>query len=290
MYILLALLSAICAAGTAFFSKIGMRQMDSRTATAIRTVVVLGFAWIIVGLTGAQQGISDISSKSWLFLIISGVATGASWLCYFAALKIGDVSRVAAVDKLSIVLTVLMSFLFLGEPAGGWKIPGVALICAGSVLMAARKAPAGKKTGSWLILAVLSAIFAAATSIFGKIGVENVDSNLALAIRTGVVLVFAWIVVFAFKKQSELRLLTRAGKKDLLFLILSGAATGGSWLFYYAALQAGPAGVVACMDKLSIVFTVLLSFFVLKEKISARGWTGLGMIAAGAVLTALPVL
>lgn len=264
---------------TAILAKIGIENVNSTLATALRTVVVLVFSWVMVFIVGSQSGIGDISGRTLLFLVLSGLATGASWLCYFRALQLGDVNKVTPIDKSSTVLTIQLAFILLGEPISLPQAAGVVGIGAGTLLMVSKKETQSEvKGGKWFIYALLSAVFASLTSIFGKIGVENVDSNLGTAIRTIVVLVMAWLMVFITGEQKELRQISR---KSWIFLILSGFATGGSWLCYYRALQDGPASVVVPIDKLSILVTIFFSWVVLKEKLSRRAAVGLVLIVLG---------
>ena len=264
---------------TAILAKIGIENVNSTLATALRTVVVLVFSWVMVFIVGSQSGIGDISGRTLLFLVLSGLATGASWLCYFRALQLGDVNKVTPIDKSSTVLTILLAFILLGEPISLPQAAGVVGIGAGTLLMVSKKETQSEvKGGKWFIYALLSAVFASLTSIFGKIGVENVDSNLGTAIRTIVVLVMAWLMVFITGEQKGLRQISR---KSWIFLILSGFATGGSWLCYYRALQDGPASVVVPIDKLSISVTIFFSRVVLKEKLSRRAAVGLVLIVLG---------
>lgn len=284
MWLLFAFGSALAAGVTAVLAKIGIKNVGSNLATALRTVVVLVFAWIMVFITGSQGSIGEISRKTLLFLILSGLATGASWLCYFRALQMGDVNKVTPIDKSSTVLTMILAFLFLGEPVRGVKLVCMAAIAAGTYLMIDRKKAESKREEgsshpwSWLLYAGLSAVFASLTSILGKVGILGVESNLGTAIRTIVVLVMAWIVVFVTGAQKEL---SKVDGKSALFLILSGITTGMSWMCYYKALQDGPASVVVPVDKLSILVTVFFSWIVLKEKLSVRSGLGLVLIAAG---------
>ena len=274
-----ALGSALFAGLTAILAKIGIENVNSTFATALRTVVVLVFSWVMVFIVGSQSGIGDISGRTLLFLVLSGLATGASWLCYFRALQLGDVNKVTPIDKSSTVLTILLAFILLGEPISLPQAAGVVGIGAGTLLMVSKKETQSEvKGGKWFIYALLSAVFASLTSIFGKIGVENVDSNLGTAIRTIVVLVMAWLMVFITGEQKGLRQISR---KSWIFLILSGFATGGSWLCYYRALQDGPASVVVPIDKLSILVTIFFSWVVLKEKLSRRAAVGLVLIVLG---------
>lgn len=280
MWVLLAFASALFAGLTAILAKVGIKDVDSNLATALRTVVVVMFAWSMVFVVGSADTIRDISGKSLLFLVLSGLATGASWLCYFRALQMGEVNKVVPIDKSSTVLTMLLAFLLLGEKLTVLKAVAMAGITAGTYLMIERKASAGdqKKGISWLWYALCSAIFASLTSILGKIGIEGVESNLGTAIRTVVVLVMAWGIVLGTGKQ---RGVVHIGGRSWLFLVLSGFATGLSWLCYYRALQNGPASVVVPIDKLSILVSIAFSYFVFKEKINKRSGAGLGLVVAG---------
>lgn len=279
LWLFFALGSALFAGLTAILAKIGIENVNSTLATALRTVVVLVFSWVMVFIVGSQSGIGDISGRTLLFLVLSGLATGASWLCYFRALQLGDVNKVTPIDKSSTVLTILLAFILLGEPISLPQAAGVVGIGAGTLLMVSKKETQSEVKGvKWFIYALLSAVFASLTSIFGKIGVENVDSNLGTAIRTIVVLVMAWLMVFITGEQKGLRQISR---KSWIFLILSGFATGGSWLCYYRALQDGPASVVVPIDKLSILVTIFFSWVVLKEKLSRRAAVGLVLIVLG---------
>ena len=281
MWILLAFASALFAGVTSILAKCGIRKTDSNAATAIRTIVVLLFAWTMVFIVGSQKTISQISPKSLLFLILSGLATGASWLCYFRALQLGDVNKVVPIDKSSTVLTILLALIFLGEGITWLKGAAVVLIAVGTFLMIQKKESGGEKSKAWFIYAVLSAVFASLTSILAKVGIEGVESNLATAIRTGVVLLMSWVVVFVTKKQGTVR---EIPKKELGFICLSGLATGASWLCYYKALQDGLASVVVPIDKLSILVTIAFSYFVFKERLSKKAFLGLALIVAGTLL------
>ena len=280
MWLFFALGSAFFAGITAVLAKIGIENVNSTLATALRTVVVLAFSWLMVFVVGSQGGIAQISGLTLLFLVLSGLSTGASWLCYFKALRLGDVNKVAPIDKSSTVLTILLAFIFLGEPVSIPQALGVVGIGVGTLLMIAKKEVEDGKPHSkaWLVYAFLSAVFASLTSIFGKIGVENVESNLGTAIRTIVVLVMAWVMVFVTGEQKGIRSI---GKKSWVFLFLSGITTGLSWLCYYRALQDGPASVVVPIDKLSILVTIVFSSLVLKEKLSRKAGMGLALILAG---------
>lgn len=280
LWILFAFGSAFFAGITAVLAKIGIEHINSTLATAVRTVVVLAFSWLMVFVVGSQNTIGQITGNTLLFLILSGLSTGASWLCYFKALQLGDVNRVAPIDKSSTVLTILLAFLFLGEPISLPQILGVLGIGIGTLLMISKKEVDQEKpqSKSWLLFALLSAVFASLTSIFGKMGVENVESNLGTAIRTIVVLAMAWAMVFVTGEQKDLGKIDR---KSAFFLLLSGITTGLSWLCYYRALQDGLASVVVPIDKLSILVTIVFSGLVLKEKLSRKAGVGLVLILAG---------
>lgn len=284
MWLIYAVLSAFFAGVTSILAKCGIRKTDSNAATAIRTVVVLIFAWVMVFVVGSQVTITSIQPKSLVFLLLSGVATGASWLCYFRALQLGDINKVVPIDKSSTVLTIILAFIILREDISLLKGIALVLIAAGTFLMIQKKDSTGTKSRLWLIYALLSAFFASLTSILGKIGIEGVESNLGTAIRTGVVLVMAWAMVFITKKQSSLKDIP---KSELAFICLSGLATGASWLCYYKALQEGPASAVVPIDKLSILVTVAFSYIVFREKLSARSTFGLVLIVAGTLLMIL---
>ena len=283
MWVFFAFGSALFAGLTAILAKCGIRKTDSDIATAIRTVVVLLFSWLMVWIVGSAPTITTLSAKTWVFLILSGVATGASWLCYFRALQLGDVNKVVPIDKSSTVLTILLALIFLGEPISWVKGAAVVLIGVGTFLMIEKKAVTGEKQEKkrWLLYALLSAVFAALTSILGKIGIEGVESNLGTAIRTGVVLVMAWLIVFLKGKTLSLR---SVPKKELGFICLSGLATGGSWLCYYKALQDGLASVVVPIDKLSILLSIGFSALVFKERLSKKSALGLVLIVGGTLM------
>ena len=283
MWILFAFGSALFAGLTSILAKCGIRKTDSDTATAIRTIVVLLFSWLMVAIVGSAPTITGLSAKTWGFLILSGLATGASWLCYFRALQLGDVNKVVPIDKSSTILTIVLAFLFLGEGITRLKGAAVVLIAIGTFLMIEKKAVTGNKAKrkSWLVYAILSAVFASLTSILGKVGIEGVESNLGTAIRTGVVLVMAWLIVFVKGKQHTLK---EVPKKELGFICLSGLATGGSWLCYYKALQDGLASVVVPIDKLSILVSIAFSAVVFHERLSRKAALGLVLIVAGTLM------
>lgn len=284
MWILYAAGSSFFAGITAVLAKCGIKKTDSDVATAIRTVVVLIFSWLMVAITGTWTGITSIGAKTLLFLVLSGLATGASWLCYFHALQIGDINKVVPIDKSSTVLTILLALIFLHEGVTPLKVISMVLIGAGTMLMITKKGLDQTKAKSkkvWLIYAVLSAVFASLTAILGKIGIEGIDSNLGTAIRTSVVLIMAWVMVCVTKKTHEIK---EVKKTELLFIILSGLATGASWLCYYRALQDGLASVVVPIDKLSILITILFSRIVFGERLNRTSLIGLGMIVIGTIL------
>lgn len=282
MWILFAFGSAIFAGLTAILAKCGIRKTDSDAATAIRTIVVLIFSWIMVMITGTIGTIGSLSSKTWIFLVLSGIATGASWLCYFKALQLGDVNKVVPIDKSSTILTIILAFIFLGEPITLVKGIAVVLIGVGTFMMIQKKETAHEsekpKGCSWLIYALLSTVFASLTAILGKVGIEGVESNLGTAIRTCVVLVMAWVVVFVKGKQHTIR---EIPKNELGFICLSGLATGGSWLCYYRALHDGMASVVVPIDKLSILVSIAFSYIVFRERLTKKAVVGLCLIVAG---------
>lgn len=282
MWVAFAFGSALFAGVTSILAKIGIKNTDSTAATAVRTIIILLFSWLMVFVTGQAGGISDISGKTLTFLILSGLATGGSWMCYFKALRIGDVNKVTPVDKSSTVLTMLLAFIILGEKIDLLKALCIILIGAGTYLMIVKKETDKEVKGrGWLFYAVLSAVFASLTSILGKIGISGVASNLGTAIRTVVVLIMAWVMVFVTKKQDELKKIDR---KSMAFICLSGLTTGLSWLCYYKALQDGQASVVVPIDKLSILVTVAFSYIVLKEKLTRKALLGLVLITAGTLM------
>lgn len=287
MWMFYAIGSSFFAGITAILAKCGIKKTDSDVATAIRTIVVLLFSWLMVLITGTWTGISEISGKTLLFLVLSGLATGASWLCYFRALQIGDINKVVPIDKSSTVLTILLALIFLQEGLTWGKLVSVIFIGIGTLLMVSKKeteTDKEKQGGSWMIYAVLSAVFASLTAILGKIGITEIDSNLGTAIRTTVVLIMAWLMVYLKGKQREVK---RIEKKELWYICLSGLATGGSWLCYYRALQEGPASVVVPIDKLSILVTVAFSWIVFHEKLTKKAAVGVACITFGTVLLAI---
>ncbi|HEX3038630.1 MAG TPA: EamA family transporter [Oscillospiraceae bacterium] len=281
MWILFAFAAAFFAGITAILAKCGIKDIDSNVATAIRAIIILVFSWLIVFIVDSQSTITNISGKTLLFLILSGLATGASWICYFKALQLGDVNKVAPIDKFSTVLSILLAFIIFGEPVTILKAVAILPIAIGTYLMIQKKQVekhAASSNKKWIVYAFLSALFASLTSILGKIGISGVESNLGTAIRTVVVLVMAWVVVFITGKQGTIR---KIGRRSLLFICLSGVATGASWLCYYRALQEGQASIVVPIDQLSIVLTVSFSYFILKEKVTKKSLAGLSLLVAG---------
>ncbi|CCX72012.1 predicted membrane protein [Firmicutes bacterium CAG:555] len=283
MWVLFSLGSALFAGLTSVLAKCGIRKTDSDAATAIRTIVVLIFSWLMVWIVGSAPTITTLSTKTWVFLILSGLATGASWLCYFRALQLGNVNKVVPIDKSSTVLTILLALVFLGEPVSWFKGIAVILIGIGTFMMIEKKADSGENPEKkrWLLYAVLSAVFASLTSILGKIGIDGVESNLGTAIRTCVVLVMAWLIVFIKGKQHTLKVIPQ---NELGFICLSGLATGASWLCYYKALQDGLASVVVPIDKLSILVSIGFSALVFKEHLSKKAAFGLALIVVGTLM------
>lgn len=286
MWLTAAVFSAVFAALTAILAKCGIRKTDSDVATAIRTAVVLVFSWIMVFISGSAGSISQISAKSLIFLTLSGIATGTSWICYFKALSLGDVNKVVPIDKSSTVLTVLLAIICFGETEHlAVKLIGTALLGVGTLLMVEKKQTENTASGKgYLLYAVGSAVFAASTSILAKVGISGVESNLATAIRTAVVLVMAWLIVIIKGKLPQLKMLD---KKELGFIALSGIATGGSWLCYYYAIQNGVVSVVVPIDKMSLLPTVIFSYFVFKEKLSKKAAIGLALMLAGTLAMAI---
>lgn len=283
LWVTAAILSAVFAGLTSILAKCGIKKTDSDVATALRTIVVLAFSWIMVFVVGSQSTITQIETKSLIFLLLSGVATGASWICYFKALSIGDINKVVPIDKSSTILTVLIAMICFGETSNlVVKLLATLVLGVGIFLMVEKKQSAQKSQGkSWMIYAILAAVFAALTSILAKIGISGVESNLGTAIRTGVVLVLSWVIVFAKGKHTLLRTLD---KKELIFISLSGLATGASWLCYYFAIQHGIVSVVVPIDKLSILVTVAFSFVVFKEKLSKKAFLGLILMVVATLL------
>ena len=283
MWLLAACLSALFAGLTAVLAKAGVATTSSTVATALRTVVVAAGAWGMAALVGSASSLGTIDGRSLLFLILSGLATGASWLCYFAALARGDVSRVAPIDKLSTVLAILLALILLGEPVTAWGVVGIVVITAGTLLMVDPDDLSGlplalRRGGSWLTYALASALFAALTSILGKVGISGVDPTLGTAVRTLVVLAMAWVIVAWQRRIREVRSIPA---RELAFIVASGAATCASWLAYYHALKDGPASVIVPIDKLSILVTVAFSTAVFHERFTGRYLAGLTLMCAG---------
>lgn len=285
IWLVAAILSAVFAGLTSILAKCGIKKTDSDLATALRTIVVLAFSWIMVLVVGSVNTITTIEPNSLIFLILSGLATGASWICYFKALSVGDINKVVPIDKSSTILTVLLAIVCFGETSNlAVKLIATAILAVGIFLMVEKKqADRKSERRSWMIYAILSAVFAALTSVLAKVGISGVESNLGTAIRTGVVLVMAWIIVFARGKQKEIKYID---KKELLFIALSGIATGASWLCYYYAVQNGVLSVVVPIDKLSILVTVVFSYFVFREKLSKKALVGLCFMVIGTLLMA----
>ena len=284
-WIIAAVFSAVFAGLTSILAKCGIKKTDSDLATALRTIVVLAFSWIMVFVVGSQTTIADIGPKALIFLILSGLATGASWICYFKALSMGDINKVVPIDKSSTILTVLLAIICFGETSNlVVKLIATAILALGIFLMVEKKKSTSQAQGrSWMIYAILAAVFAALTSILAKVGISGVESNLGTAIRTAVVLVLSWGIVFARKKHTGLRTID---KKELLFICLSGIATGASWLCYYYAIGHGDVSVVVPIDKLSILITVAFSYIVFKEKLSKKAFLGLALMVSGTLLMA----
>lgn len=287
MWITAAVLSAVFAGLTAILAKCGIRKTSSNLATALRTIVVLIFSIIMVFVVGSQQTIKEIAPISWIFLVLSGLATGASWMCYFKALSIGDVNKVVPVDKSSTILSVLLAIIVFQETNNlVVKLFGTVFIGAGTYLMIEKKKSTeeSKSSSKWIVYAVLSAVFAALTSVLAKIGISGVESNLGTAIRTAVVLIMAWTIVFSKGEQKQIK---GIDKKELLFIALSGLATGASWLCYYYAIQNGDMSVVVPIDKMSVLLTVIFSTVFLKEKMSFKSVFGLVLMSVGTLAMVL---
>ena len=286
MWLLMAVLSALFAGLTSILAKSGIRKTDSDLATGLRTIVVLAFAWVMVFIVGSADQISSISTRSLVFLVLSGLATGGSWIFYFKALSMGDVNKVVPIDKSSTVMTVVLAIILFQETNHLWlKLVSVALLTVGIFLMIERK-QAGQTARDriWILYAFLAAVFAALTSILGKIGIENVESNLGTAIRTGVVLLMAWLIILMRGKQTQIKTID---KRELLFISLSGLATGASWLCYYYALKEGIVSVIVPIDKMSVVVAIVFSYFVFKERLTRKAFFGLMLMIAGTLLMVL---
>lgn len=279
-WILAAVASAFFAGITSILAKCGLSKTDSDVATALRTLVVLVFAWVMVAVVGSAPTISSITPWSWLFLALSGLATGGSWICYFKALSLGDVNKVVPIDKSSTIMAVLLAIVLFGETSHlAVKLIGTAVIAAGTFMMIEKKqSEADQQSRAWLVYALLSAVFAALTSVLAKVGIDGVESNLATAIRTCFVLVMAWAIVVGKGKLSDVR---HVDGKELGFLVASGIATGASWLFFYYAIQMGQVSVVVQIDKLSILISIAFAWIVFKERLTKRSAAGLALIVAG---------
>lgn len=279
MWLIYALISSFFAGITSVLAKCGINKTDSTIATALRTIAVCIFSWSLV------TNITYIETKTLVFLILSGLSTGASWLCYFKALQLGDINKVVPIDKSSIVLTIILASMFLNEGISLLKFISIILIGLGTLFMIDKKDSSNNSNNKqWLIYACLSALFASLTSIFGKIGITNINSNYGNAIRTTVVLIMSWAMVFITNKSSKIK---TVDKKEIIFIVLSGIATGVSWLAYYKALQVGPLSIIAPIDKLSILVTIIFSYFVFKEKLSFKALVGLLLIIIGTLLLVL---
>lgn len=284
MWIIFAICSAFFAGVTSILAKCGIQKTDSTVATAIRTIVVLFFSIVMVAIVGSYDTIHTIQATTWIYLVLSGLATGASWLCYFKALQLGDINKVVPIDKSSTIFTIIIAFLLFHEVITPIKIVSVILIGIGTFFMIRKKEGqyiAQKSNIKWLVYAILSAVFATLTTILGKLGINGVESNLGTAIRTSIVLIMAWIVVFVAGKADTIR---KIDKKEFLFICISGLATGASWLCYYKALQDGITSIVVSIDKLSILVTILFSYIVFKETITKKALLGLLLIVSGTLL------
>ena len=285
MWLVFAFGSALFAGLTSILAKCGIKKTDSDVATGIRTIIVLLFSWLMVFIVGSQNQISAIDGKTLLFLILSGLATGASWLCYFKALQIGDINKVVPIDKSSTIITIILAAIILGESITLVKGVAIVLIAVGTFLMIEKKKSTNSENkSSWLLFAFGSALFAALTAILGKIGISGVESNLGTAIRTFVVLIMSWVMVLVTGKKDKVK---EVPKNELIFICLSGIATGARWLCYYRALQDGLASVVVPVDKLSILVTILFSYIVFHEKLSIKSAIGLVGIVAGTLIMIL---
>ena len=282
MWVLFAFLSAFFAGMTSILAKCGIKKTDSNVATFIRTLVVLPLSLLMALIVNPNFSLGAVSSKTLVFLVLSGLSTGASWLCYFRALSKGDINKVVPIDKSSTVLTIILAVIFLGERVTVYKTLGVIFMAIGTLLMIEKKDTEKKSEGEgWLIYALLSAFFASLTAILGKIGIEGVESHLGTAIRTAVVIVMSFIMVAFTGKPGEIK---KIDKKELGFILLSGLSTGASWLCYYKALQDGEAGIVVPIDKLSILVTIAFSYIVFKERLSKKAMLGLVMIVFGTLV------
>lgn len=311
LWLVAAFASALFAGIVSILAKCGLKTIGSDVATALRTCVVAVFTWVMVAIVGSAGAIVAITPRSWLFLALSGLATGASWICYFKALSLGDVNRVVPIDKSSTLMAVIISIVLFGETSNlGLRLAGTLVATTGTLLMIERKAdgagaekgadateldvvpehakgadaaPGCAKGDAGLIYALLAAVFAALTSVLAKVGIEGVESNLATAIRTMFVLLMAWGIVAGKGKLKQVR---EVNGKDLAFLVASGIATGASWLCYYYAIQAGQVSVVVQVDKLSLLVSIAFAYAVFGERLSRRGILGLALIVLGTALVA----
>lgn len=284
-WILAAIGSAFFAGVVSILAKLSIKTTDSDVATAIRTFVVLVFAWTAAAVAGSLDTIAQLSGKTWMFLILSGAATGGSWICYFKALSVGDVNKVVPVDKSSAVLASLMAIILFAEVKNlAVKLVCIVAILLGTLLMIEKKDDVRASSGqAWLPYAVLAAVFAALTSVLGKVGIDGVESNLGTAIRTCVVLAIAWAIVAG---KGKLALVRQIDGRELGCLVLSGIATGASWLCYYFAIQTGVVSVVIQIDKLSILVSLIFARLVFDERLTAKGRIGLALLVVGtAVMT-----
>ena len=282
MWVIFAFLSAFFAGITSILAKCGIRKTDSNVATFIRTIIVLLFSLLMVMIVGSFPTLKNLSAKTILFLVLSGLSTGASWLCYFRALQKGNINKVVPIDKSSTVLTIILATIFLGESITLYKTLGIIAIGVGTLMMIEKKDTEDKtEEKGWLFYAILSAVFASLTSILGKVGIEGVESNLGTAIRTVLVIVMSFIMVSVTGKVKDIK---KIDKKELAFILLSGLSTGASWLFYYRALQDGEASIVVPIDKLSILVTIAFSYFVFKEKLGKKAFIGLVLIVVGTLV------
>ena len=283
-WIVYAILASLFAGITAILAKIGIKGVNSHLATAVRTVVIVIFSWLIVFVVGSHTELSSVSTRTWIFLVASGLATGASWLCFFYALKFGTVSNVSPLKKSSMILTIILAFLILGEPAGLSQIVGMVFIAVGTALMLKKKdgqEEQEKRGGNWLLFGLLAAVFASLVTILGAIGIADVEANLGNAIRVVVVLIASWGMVFVTGNQKGIK---EISKKSWIYLTLSGLATGGSWLFFFRALQIGPASGVVPIDKLSILLNILFARLFLGEKQSSKQLAGLACLTIGTLV------
>ena len=250
MWIVVAVLSALFAGLTAVLSKGGNEKANSDVVIALRISVIFVCSWIIVFAMGAYKAIATMSANALISIILSGISTGACWICYFKALSIGDASKVAAVDKSSVALSVLLAIIIFPDERSLWWIKLICLvvIIMGTALMTDIKRDDGKRKIAWLIFALLSAVFSTATSLLGKIGTQDVDSNAATALRTCVILVMAWLIVFC---KRETKYIKELKGKEIFFLILSGITTTANWFCYYYAIQKGQVSIDAAVSPVS---------------------------------------